>query len=93
MKNNKLYFIMCLAMFSWAIAWTNAKIVNEYLSFYNLIFLRFFIGFISIYPLIAKKDNLKVLTSFNLNFKYFNLEILIKIVRLLLFMMNFKIGK
>ena len=68
MKNNKLYFIMCLAMFSWAIAWTNAKIVNEYLSFYNLIFLRFFIGFISIYPLIAKKDNLKVLTSYNLKF-------------------------
>ena len=59
---------MCLAMFSWAIAWTNAKIVNEYLSFYNLIFLRFFIGFISIYPLIAKKDNLKVLTSYNLKF-------------------------
>ena len=68
MKNNKLYLIMCLAMFSWAIAWTNAKIVNEYLSFYNLIFLRFFIGFISIYPLIAKKDNLKVLTSYNLKF-------------------------
>ena len=68
MNNNKLNFIMALAMFSWAIAWTNAKIVNEYLSFYNLIFLRFFIGFISIYPLIAKKDNLEVLTSYNLKF-------------------------
>ncbi len=36
MNNSKLHFIMGLAMFSWAIAWTNAKIVNEYLSFYNL---------------------------------------------------------
>ena len=41
---------MALAMFSWGIAWTNAKIVNEYLSFHNLIFLRFLIGSISIYP-------------------------------------------
>ena len=68
MNNNKLHFIMALAMFSWAIAWTNAKIVNEYLSFYNLIFLRFLIGFISIYPLIYKKKNLKILTFKNLKF-------------------------
>ena len=59
---------MSLAMISWAIAWTNAKIVNEYLSFYNLIFLRFFIGFVSIYPLIIKKNNIKVLTFQNLKF-------------------------
>ena len=59
---------MSVAMFSWAIAWTNAKIVNEYLSFYNLIFLIFFIGFISIYPFIAKKNNLKILTFYNLKF-------------------------
>ena len=68
MKNNKLHFIMALAMFSWAIAWTNAKIVNEYLSFNNLIFLRFLIGFISIYPLIYKEKNIKVLTVKNLKF-------------------------
>ena len=37
-------------MVSWAIAWTNAKIVGEYLSFYNLIFLRFLFGFISLLP-------------------------------------------
>jgi drug/metabolite transporter (DMT)-like permease len=59
---------MSLAMFSWAIAWTNAKIVNEYLSFYNLIFLRFFIGFISLYPFIIKKNNIKVLTIQNLKY-------------------------
>ena len=59
---------MALAMFSWAVAWTNAKIVNEYLSFHNLIFLRFLIGFISIYPLIYNKDNIKVLTIKNLKF-------------------------
>ena len=37
-------------MVSWAIAWTNAKIVGEYLLFYNLIFLRFLFGFISLLP-------------------------------------------
>ena len=39
-------------MITWAIAWTNAKIVNEYLSYYNLIFLRFLLGFISILPFV-----------------------------------------
>ena len=34
---------MSLAMLSWAMAWTNAHIVNQYIpSFYNLVFLRFF---------------------------------------------------
>ena len=33
---------MSLAMFSWAIAWTNAKIVGEYLSFNNLVFFSMF---------------------------------------------------
>ena len=38
-------------MVSWAIAWTNAKIVGvNILSFYNLIFLRFLLGFISLLP-------------------------------------------
>ena len=69
MTNNKnLHILMALAMFSWAIAWTNAKIVNEYLSFYNLIFLRFLIGVLSIYPFIYKKNNLKILTFNNLKF-------------------------
>ena len=50
---------MLLAMISWSIAWTNAKIVGEYLSFYNLIFLRFFIGFISLIPfIIIRKSNI-----------------------------------
>ena len=43
---------MSLAMITWALAWTNAKIVNEYLSFYNLIFLRFLLGFLSLLPFV-----------------------------------------
>ena len=50
--NKYIYPLMLLAMISWAIAWTNAKIVGEYLSFYNLIFLRFLLGFISLVPFI-----------------------------------------
>tara|TARA_B100001113_G_scaffold337167_1_gene318088 strand:- start:1435 stop:2301 length:867 start_codon:yes stop_codon:yes gene_type:complete len=49
-RYNGLYFLMLLAMISWAIAWTNAKIVGEYLSFYNLTFFRFLLGFISLLP-------------------------------------------
>jgi drug/metabolite transporter (DMT)-like permease len=48
---------MSLAMFSWAIAWTNAKIVGEYLSFYNLVFFRFLVGFLSLLPFIIIKKN------------------------------------
>ena len=44
-------------MFSWAIAWTNAKIVGEYLSFYNLVFFRFLLGFLSLLPFIIIKKN------------------------------------
>jgi len=39
-------------MITWALAWTNAKIVNEYLSFYNLIFIRFLLGFMSLIPFV-----------------------------------------
>ncbi len=43
---------MSFAMITWAIAWTNAKIVNDYLSYYNLIFLRFSLGFLSLLPFV-----------------------------------------
>jgi len=55
MNYKKTYFWMSLAMFSWAIAWTNAKIVGEYLSFYNLVFIRFLLGFLSLLPFIIIK--------------------------------------
>ena len=42
--DKNLYFFISLAMLSWAVAWTSAKIVNEYLSYDNLVFLRFVIG-------------------------------------------------
>ena len=58
-RYNGLYFLMFLAMISWAIAWTNAKIVGEYLSFYNLTFFRFLLGFISLLPfLLCNKKKL-----------------------------------
>ena len=67
-SSKSLNIYMLLAMFSWAIAWTNAKIVSDYLSFFNLIFFRFLVGCITIYPFIYKKNNLSVLTF--KNFKY-----------------------
>ena len=68
MSKFSMNFLMALAMFSWGVAWTNAKIVNEYLSFNNLIFFRFLIGFISIYPFIIKSDIKKYFRFKNLKF-------------------------
>ena len=44
-------------MITWALAWTNAKIVNTYLTFNVLVFFRFLLGFLSLLPfvLILKK--------------------------------------
>tara|TARA_B100000941_G_scaffold286469_2_gene260079 strand:+ start:154 stop:1026 length:873 start_codon:yes stop_codon:yes gene_type:complete len=50
--NSQIYLWMSFAMITWAIAWTNAKIVNDYLSYYNLIFLRFLLGFLSLLPFV-----------------------------------------
>tara|TARA_Y100000814_G_C12348778_1_gene406334 strand:+ start:1112 stop:1945 length:834 start_codon:yes stop_codon:yes gene_type:complete len=57
---------MSLAMLTWAMAWTNAHIVNQYISsFYNLVFLRFFLGLLSLLPIIIiKKD--KLIFDFNI---------------------------
>tara|TARA_Y100001968_G_scaffold317682_1_gene346997 strand:+ start:32 stop:883 length:852 start_codon:yes stop_codon:yes gene_type:complete len=40
---------MTLAMFSWGIAWSNAKIVNEYFSYSNLVFLRYLSSFLFLF--------------------------------------------
>ena len=42
-------------MITWGVAWTNAKVVNQYLNHYNLTFLRFFIGFLSLVPFTFNK--------------------------------------
>ena len=42
-------------MIAWALGWTNAKIVGEYLSFNNLIFFRFLFSFTVLLPLILIK--------------------------------------
>jgi len=58
LTNKTIYFFMFLAMLSWGIAWTNAKLLNEYLNYYNLVFLRFLFGFLSILPFTFKKIHL-----------------------------------
>ena len=58
LTNKTIYFLMILAMLSWGIAWTNAKLLNEYLNYYNLVFLRFLFGFLSILPFTLTKIKL-----------------------------------
>ena len=71
MLNQKLsviYLLMSFAMLSWAVAWTSAKIVNNYLSFYNLIFLRFTFGFVFLIPFILNKNIIKKISLQNLKY-------------------------
>ena len=52
LKKN-IYALMFLSMIFWGVAWTSAKIVNEYnIGFYNLVFLRFFFGALALTPLL-----------------------------------------
>tara|TARA_B100001029_G_C15058845_1_gene456632 strand:+ start:1423 stop:2265 length:843 start_codon:yes stop_codon:yes gene_type:complete len=63
---------MSLAMLTWGAAWTCAKISNEYLNYNNLVFLRFFIGFITIFPIALKQ----ILNLSQISFKtYLNILI------------------
>ena len=53
----KIYFLMSVAMLTWAYCLDkiNAKIVSDYLTFNNLVFLRFILGFISLLPFVIYK--------------------------------------
>ena len=81
MNNKVIYFWMSCAMITWAVAWTNAKIVNEYLSFYNLTFFRFLLGSFCLLPFIKKykykdivsSNALSYLTSASILFFIYNI--------------------
>ena len=66
--NQKIYILMSFAMLTWAIAWTSAKILNRYLDFYDLTFLRFFFGFISLLPFIIKQSFNKIFSLNNIKY-------------------------
>ena len=57
-KNNLLNILMCFAMLTWGMAWTSAKIVNEYLNYNNLVFLRFFVGVLTMIPFVFLRGSL-----------------------------------
>ena len=46
---------MSFAMFSWGIAWTNAKVVNEYFSYSNLVFFRYLSSFLFLLIILSIK--------------------------------------
>ena len=46
---------MVFAMLTWGVAWTSAKIINAYLDYNNLVFLRFLVGVVSMFPFIINK--------------------------------------
>ena len=52
MKSSKLYLLIILAMITWGIAWTNAKIVSEYIDVELLIFFRFIFSTLTFIPIL-----------------------------------------
>lgn len=54
-KNHILYFLMVIAMVTWGMAWSSAKIVNNFLPYNELVFLRFFIGCITMLPFLVRR--------------------------------------
>ncbi len=51
---------MALAMITWGISWTNAKILGDYAHPYTLMFWRFFTGAVALFPiLLVLKEKLK----------------------------------
>ena len=73
---------MALSMVSWGVAWANAKIANEYFDFYDLVFLRFFFGALSLAPILYfskdqflfKVSYLKYLIPASLMFLLYNIS-------------------
>ena len=61
---------MIFAMLTWGVAWTSAKIINNYLNYNNLVFLRFLIGVISMLPFVLNKKisilNSSIYTKLNI---------------------------
>ena len=73
---------MALSMVSWGVAWANAKVVNEYFDFYDLVFLRFLFGALSLLPLLffnknkfsLKIQHIKYIIPASLMFLLYNLS-------------------
>ena len=57
-------------MFTWGMAWSSGKIINETLSYNNLVFLRFFISLLMLSPLIYLREinilNVSILNCLNI---------------------------
>ncbi len=65
MKKQTIYALMIIAMVTWGMAWSSAKIVNYYLPYDELVFLRFFIGFITMLPfLFFHPINIKIINKY-----------------------------
>ena len=46
---------MSIAMITWGMAWSSAKIVNMFLPYNELVFLRFFVGCITMLPFLVRR--------------------------------------
>lgn len=61
-KEKNIFFILLLfAMFSWGAAWVDAKVLSSYIDEYDMIFMRFTITAITLFPIILiLKKSLKI---------------------------------
>ena len=77
---------MALAMISWGIAWTNAKIVNDYFSYSNLVFMRYFSSFIVFIPILLFRDKRFQKPSLNTFINILSISILYYLYNIFFFM-------
>ena len=77
---------MTLAMISWGIAWTNAKIVSDYFSYTNLVFLRYLSSFIFLLPILYyRRDKFKT-PSFKTSINILSISLLFYIYNISFFL-------
>ena len=68
-QHKKIYVLLAISMITWAIAWTNAYIINDIkynISSNNLVFLRFAICVLVLCPFVINKKFLSILKPINL---------------------------
>jgi len=54
-SNKSINLLMLFAMLTWGMAWSSAKVTNQFLGYNELVFLRFLVGFITMLPFIINK--------------------------------------
>ena len=74
-NKNLFFFLLFISMIAWGGSWVNVKIISNYISAYEMIFMRFFITVVAMVPMIMVLKK-----SFKIDAKSFGLAVLSALV-------------